>query len=87
MTHPNNVPGHAFWFGEDQGRYIIAVPDYVAFARAAEAAGVPAMRLGTSGGQDLTLPDGGSISVAALREAHERFFPSWMNNNPQKETP
>ena len=34
--------------------------------RAAEAAGVPAVRIGTSGGQDLTLPDGGTISVASV---------------------
>ena len=47
--------------------------------RAAEAAGMPAVRIGTSGGQDLTLPDGGTISVAGLRAAHERFFPSWMD--------
>ena len=47
--------------------------------RAAEAAGLPAVRIGTSGGQDLTLPDGGTISVRALRAAHERFFPSWMD--------
>ena len=44
-----------------------------------QAAGIPAVRLGTSGGQDLTLPDGGSISIAALRAANERFFPSWMD--------
>ncbi len=49
------------------------------FIRIAEAAGIPAVRLGTSGGQDLTLPDGGTISIAALRAAHERFFPSWMD--------
>jgi phosphoribosylformylglycinamidine synthase subunit PurL len=79
MTHPRDIPGHAFWFGEDQGRYLIAVPDHSALVRIAEAAGIPAVRLGTSGGQDLTLPDGGSISIAALRAAHERFFPSWMD--------
>jgi phosphoribosylformylglycinamidine synthase subunit PurL len=79
MTHPRDVPGHAFWFGEDQARYLVAVPDHVAFTRIAEAAGVPVLRLGTSGGQDLTLPDGGTISIAALRAAHERFFPSWMD--------
>ncbi len=79
MTHPRDIPGHAFWFGEDQGRYLLAVPDHSAFMRIAEAAGIPAVRLGTSGGQDLTLPDGGSISIAALRAAHERFFPSWMD--------
>jgi phosphoribosylformylglycinamidine synthase len=75
---PRDIPSHAFWFGEDQGRYVLAVPDSPTLLRAAEAAGVPAMRLGTSGGQDLTLPDGGTISVARLREAHERFFPSFM---------
>jgi phosphoribosylformylglycinamidine synthase subunit PurL len=77
-AHPREVPGHAFWFGEDQARYILAVPDSAALVRAAEAVGVPAVRIGTSGGQDLTLPDGGTISVKALRAAHERFFPDWM---------
>jgi phosphoribosylformylglycinamidine synthase II len=75
---PRDIPSHAFWFGEDQGRYVLAVPDSPGMLRAAEAAGVSAMRLGTSGGQDLTLPDGGTISIARLREAHERFFPSFM---------
>ena len=78
MTHPRDIPGHAFWFGEDQARYLVAVPDHAAFVRIAEAAGIPAVRLGTSGGQDLTLPDGGSIAIAALKAANERFFPTWM---------
>jgi phosphoribosylformylglycinamidine synthase II len=77
-AHPRDIPGHAFWFGEDQGRYILAVPDSAGLVRTAEAAGIPAVRIGTSGGQDLTLPDGGTISVKALRAAHERFFPDWM---------
>jgi phosphoribosylformylglycinamidine synthase len=76
---PRDIPSHAFWFGEDQGRYVLAVPDSAGMIRAAEAAGVAAMRLGTSGGQDLTLPDGGTISVARLREANERFFPAFMD--------
>ena len=77
-THPRDVPGHAFWFGEDQARYLIAVPDSASVLRAAEQAGIPAMRIGTSGGKDLTLPDGGTISIAELRTLHERFFPAWM---------
>ena len=79
FTGPRDIPSHAYWFGEDQGRYILAVPDAASFIRVAEAAGLPAVRIGTSGGQDLTLPDGGTISVRALRAAHERFFPSWMD--------
>ncbi len=78
-TGPREIPSHAYWFGEDQARYVLAVPDAGALIRAAEAVGLPAVRIGTSGGQDLTLPDGGTISVRALRAAHERFFPSWMD--------
>jgi phosphoribosylformylglycinamidine synthase subunit PurL len=77
-AHPRDIPGHAFWFGEDQGRYVLAVPEAGIVIRAAEAAGLPAARIGTSGGRDLTLPDGATISVAALRDAHARFFRSWM---------
>jgi phosphoribosylformylglycinamidine synthase len=78
ITHPRDIQGHAFWFGEDQGRYLLAVPDAAETIRAAEKAGVPAMRVAVSGGRDLTLPDGGTISVDALRDAHARFFPAWM---------
>ena len=76
---PRDIPSHAYWFGEDQGRYVLAVADSGTLIRAAEAVGVSAARIGYSGGQDLTLPDGGTISVQALRAAHERFFPSWMD--------
>ena len=78
--HPRDVPGHAFWFGEDQARYLVVVPDGAAFVRAADAAGVPAMKIGTSGGRDLTLPDGGTISVQDLKTLNERFFPAWMES-------
>jgi phosphoribosylformylglycinamidine synthase subunit PurL len=79
FTHPRDIPGHAFWFGEDQGRYLLAVPEAATVIRAADAVGIPAMRIATSGGQDLTLPDGGTISVPALRAEHERFLPMWLD--------
>ena len=79
-TGPREIPGHAYWFGEDQGRYVLAVPDGAAVVRAAEAAGLPAIRIGHSGGADLTVPDGGTISIARLRAAHEAFFPAFMGN-------
>jgi phosphoribosylformylglycinamidine synthase II len=77
---PREIPGHAYWFGEDQGRYVLAVPDGPAVVRAAEAAGLAAVRIGHSGGADLTVPDGGTISIAKLRAAHEAFFPAFMGN-------
>ncbi|MGY4801760.1 phosphoribosylformylglycinamidine synthase subunit PurL [Teichococcus aerofrigidensis] len=75
---PEGLPAHAFWFGEDQGRYVLAVRDGAALLAAAAAAGVPARRLGRSGGGHLVLPGGAAISVEALRDAHERFLPALM---------
>jgi phosphoribosylformylglycinamidine synthase II len=76
---PAEVPPHGFWFGEDQGRYVLAVADAAGLLAAAEGAGVPARRIGIAGGEDLTLQGTIAISVAALREAHERFFPTWLD--------
>ena len=71
---------HAFWFGEDQSRYVLAVSDAAPVLAAAAASGVPAQSLGTTGGTHLTLPGGVSISLERLRAAHERFFPAWMES-------
>jgi phosphoribosylformylglycinamidine synthase len=75
---PEGLPAHAYWFGEDQGRYVVAVPDAAAFIAAATAAGVPATRLGQAGGGDLVLAGGRSISVQALRAANEATLPALM---------
>ncbi|MFZ1816152.1 MAG: phosphoribosylformylglycinamidine synthase subunit PurL [Rhizobiaceae bacterium] len=74
-------PAHAILFGEDQARYLIAVtPDYqTLFAANAEASGVSFRRLGTFGGESLEIGDLVSISVSRLREAHESWFPRFMD--------
>ena len=71
---------HAFWFGEDQARYVLAVRDADAVLRAGLDAGVPAQRIGTAAGTRLTLPGGIAISLQQVRAAHERFFPAWMES-------
>jgi phosphoribosylformylglycinamidine synthase len=73
---------HAFWFGEDQGRYVLAVPEAAPVLEAARLAGVPATRLGRSGGGDLVLPNGQAISVADLAAAHEATLPALMQAAP-----
>jgi phosphoribosylformylglycinamidine synthase II len=82
LPPPPSLPPHAWWFGEDQARYVLAVADGVALLEDAARAGIPVRRIGRSAGQaieaHLTLPDGLAISVGALRAAHERFFPLWM---------
>jgi phosphoribosylformylglycinamidine synthase subunit PurL len=70
----------AFWYGEDQSRYVLAVRDAAALLAAAAAAGVPARRLGRAGGGDLALPGGEAISVTELRAAHEATLPALMQD-------
>jgi phosphoribosylformylglycinamidine synthase len=71
---------HAFWFGEEQGRYVVTAPAAVAegiIARA-RAAGVPAHRLGITGGDALTPEGERPILVAKLRDSFEAWFPAYM---------
>ena len=72
---------HGFFFGEDQGRYVIAAPpDTMAkLQKDAKAAAVPTLRLGIVGGTSLQLPGAEPIEVTALREASEAWFPRYMN--------
>jgi phosphoribosylformylglycinamidine synthase len=77
---PDDIPLHAFLFGEDQGRYVIACDVDLAADILYEAAalGVPASMLGLTGGDSLILPNREAISVARLKEAHEGWFPAYM---------
>jgi phosphoribosylformylglycinamidine synthase len=77
---PADVPVHAFWFGEDQARYVVTVhPDKVAeVVKAFELAHVPLRRLGTTGGDALTVPGERAMLVANLRQRCEAWFPRYM---------
>jgi phosphoribosylformylglycinamidine synthase len=70
----------AFWFGEDQARYLIAAPFAVAEKILAEArdAGIIVAELGKTGGDVLVIDDKDRITVAKLRAAHEDWFPRFM---------
>ncbi|MCJ8354650.1 phosphoribosylformylglycinamidine synthase subunit PurL [Novacetimonas hansenii] len=69
----------AYWFGEDQARYIIAVRDAKAFMDRAAQASIPCRVLGQSGGDGLTLPNGATISKARLVAVNSEFFPRLMD--------
>ncbi|WP_422000940.1 phosphoribosylformylglycinamidine synthase subunit PurL [Reyranella sp.] len=73
------VPPHAFLYGEDQARYLVATgsPDDV--LEEARAAGVPAVLLGYSGGAALTIKDVVSLPIAEIKAAHETWLPTYMN--------
>jgi len=70
----------AWWFGEDQGRYVVTVPDTQALNEALakgtendETASIGFRRIGRTGGDTLF-----GNSVAAMRAAHQSFFADWM---------
>jgi phosphoribosylformylglycinamidine synthase subunit PurL len=75
----------AFWFGEDQARYVVTVPegDATAVLEIARANGVPARRIGTTGGRALTLPAQRPILVTRLSERFENWFPRYMSGSDQ----
>jgi len=78
---PAEVPAHAYWFGEDQARYVVVVAASAAdavLARAA-AAGAPATHLGVTGGAALILPGERPLLIKGSTERFERWFPTYMS--------
>ncbi|MCB5200859.1 phosphoribosylformylglycinamidine synthase subunit PurL [Neorhizobium sp. T786] len=71
---------HALLFGEDQARYIVAVPSDLAnfIGAGAESAGVPFRRLGTVGGDRLVVDGVIDVAIVDLVNANESWFPAFM---------
>jgi len=79
LSQPGDAgPAHAYWFGEDQGRYLVATQDPDAVCKAAAAAGIEASVLGTAGGDALTVDGFDPISLSELRRVHEAWLPDFM---------
>ena len=79
-TSPTHA--HVLLFGEDQGRYLVAVQDPSEIIAAAQGAGIHASVVGRARGRDFSSggPDGDlfRISLDRLRDAHEGWMPRWM---------
>src|SRR5712671_4373820 len=75
---------HAFWFGEDQARYVVTVKPGAAdkIMTRARTAGVPVRQVGLTGGDALTLEAERPILVAKLRERFEGWLPAYMAGGP-----
>jgi phosphoribosylformylglycinamidine synthase len=77
--NPDYTPAQ-WWFGEDQGRYLVTVPDVAALnealakgTRDAETAQIGFQRIGTVGGDSVL-----GVPLTELRAANQRFFAEWM---------
>ncbi len=74
-----------WYFGEDQGRYLVGTTDAGALLVRADAAGVPAQVVGRVGGAAVALgPE--SVPLADLRAAHEGAIPRLMYETPAVES-
>lgn len=77
---PDDVPAHAYWFGEDQARYIVTVPAQavdLVMARARKAS-VLVSRIGTTGGDAIAVEGQRALAVSDLNERSEGWLPGYM---------
>ncbi len=75
---PSQPPAHAFWFGEDQARYVVTAKNADAVAQRAKAAAVPLVRLGTTGGAVLAVAGERPLPVGELKRRFEAWLPAYM---------
>jgi phosphoribosylformylglycinamidine synthase len=80
LDAPAGIAAHAFWFGEDQARYVVTVKseNLAAVVEAAQVAGVAAKRIGTVGGRMFTLGGEKAVAVADLAGRFESWLPDYM---------
>ena len=79
ITNPTNIPDHAFFFGEEQSRYILTSPDANSILEIAKRHNVTAKILGkTTKHQELTIDKIGNISLQRCFEINERWLPEYM---------
>jgi phosphoribosylformylglycinamidine synthase subunit PurL len=74
------LAAHAFWFGEEQARYIVTVSAARAdrIIQRAGAAGISVRQLGLTSGDALTLEGERPIPIATLHQRSEAWLPGYM---------
>src|ERR1700752_882033 len=80
LAAPSSIVPHAYWFGEDQARYIVTVPAAEAGLVLAKmrGAGVPCVRIGTTGGDAIAVAGEPPVAVEELSRAFEHWLPDYM---------
>ena len=78
LTATSATHAHAFLFGEDQARYLIATPHSGALVSAAKADGLHVAVVGRAGGAAFASQGLFSLPLETLRAAHEAWLPAYM---------
>ena len=75
---PDDVPAHAYWFGEDQARYLVTVAADKVDAVMERAGSIPVLRIGVTHGNALALAGERAMAVADLSKRSEAWLPAYM---------
>lgn len=80
LAAPTSLISHAYWFGEDQARYLVTVPETEAGRVLAKMRGceVSCVRIGTTGGDAIAIAGETPVSIESVRTSHERWLPDYM---------
>jgi hypothetical protein len=81
LAAPPSIVPHAYWFGEDQARYIVTVPaaDAGLVLAKMKGAGVPCARIGATGGDAIEVVGEAPVAIKALNTAFEAWLPVYMS--------
>ena len=77
---PEAIVPHAWWFGEDQGRYIVTVPEaqLLGVLTKLKAVEVRCVQIGVTGGNELAVAGERAVHIKALNHAFESWLPGYM---------
>ena len=81
LQTPDIDQPHGYWFGEDQGRYVVAIEADKTdeLIEKAKQSGIFLQEIGKTGGDELTLDTKIRISIKELAQTHESWFPNYMS--------
>ncbi len=83
FPYEGKLPAHAIWFGEDQGRYVIAIDPGRAeeVLERARLLAIPARIVGrVTGGDRIAMKGEAWLPLDELRAAHEHWLPTYMSH-------
>jgi phosphoribosylformylglycinamidine synthase subunit PurL len=78
VESPGAIAAHAFWFGEDQARYLVTAKNADAIVQRAGSAVVPLLRLGATGGNVLAIAGERPVALSDLLARFEEWLPAYM---------
>jgi phosphoribosylformylglycinamidine synthase len=71
---------HAWWFGEDQARYIVTVheQDLLSVFTKLKAVEVPCIQIGLTGGHEIAIAGERAVHIKTLQRGFESWLPDYM---------